>query len=231
MRISPAILVIIIVLFGFLTGSSLYFYNKSRVSKKTATQNSETFTAEIPETVDANAPDIVDENTKPAEPKGRPSYPAHTYTVQSGETLFAIGNKFQQSWQQIVLANGLSNENLVQAGSILVIPKLNKNTDYYRVNFVLNDDKLTDLNRELREVDESDQFNPLFVAKETAVPYFNVAESDVFTLIEEDRSAGTALVEAKKADGQKNVIGLIQPKIKGAKGFWVILYVEHHEKE
>lgn len=229
MNIPTSALIVTVLLFGFLTGSTLFFYNKTRVEKTQKTEQVNLFNAELPKSVDANTPDEVDAATKPAEPKGRPSYPANVYTVSPKETLFAIGNKFNMPWTLIVEANGLSDANVIQANFPLVIPKYNKNTDYFRVNFVLNEDKLTEMNRELRDAKESEYYDPIKVAKKHAVPYFAVNEQDSFSLIEEDRSKGTALVEAK-SERQTNVIGLIQPKTKGEKGLWVVLYVERHEQ-
>jgi LysM repeat protein len=228
MNVPVSALIVTFLIFGFLTGSTLFFYNQAKVRKADRSEQGYNFNAEIPKSVDANTPDQVDAATKPAEPKGRPSYPANVYYVNPNETLFAIGNKFNLPWTLIVEANGISDANLIQANYPLVIPKYNKNTDYYRVNFVLNDEKLSELNRQLRNANESDYFDPIKVAKKYAVPYFGVSENDSFTLVEKDLSKGTALVEAK-SDGQTNVIGLIQPKTKGEKGIWAVLYVEKHE--
>lgn len=220
---TPAILVAVII-FGFLTGSSLYFYNKTSESAKKSADEV-TFDNQSPEQKTENAPNVVDENTSPAEPKGRPSYPANVYIVQNNETLFAIGNKFSMPWTLIVEANGLTNADVIQSGYPLAIPKLNRNTDYYRINFVLNEDKLTELNRELRDQDQSEYFDPITVAKKQAVPYFKIKDTDEFSILEQDNSKGTALVEAKLGD-QINVIGLSQPKVIGEKGLWVVMYVE-----
>lgn len=219
----PALLVTIVI-FGFLTGSSLYFYNKAQTDTKT--KNGEvTFDGQSPEQTKNDQPDAVDKLTKPAEPKGRPSYPANVYIIKDNETLFAIGQKFSIPWTLIVEANGLTNADVVQAKYPLVIPKLNKNTDYYRVNFILNDEKLSEINRELREVEDSEFFDVVKVVKKYAVPYFNVKETDEMTILEQDQSKGTAIVEAKAGD-KVNVIGLIQPKVIGPKGLWTVLYIE-----
>ncbi len=131
-------------------------------------------------------------------------------------------------WQLIVLANGLENENVVQTGKQLVIPKLSNETDYYRVVFTLNEDLASEKNRELRDVETSEEFDPIQVAKSDAIPYFGITETDEFTLLEQDNSRGTALVLAKNGSIE-NVVGLFQPKQKGERGFWSILYIESHE--
>lgn len=227
MTLPPAAIFLIILIFGFLTSSTLYFYNKSQVStdKKTAAET--TFVADVPEPTSAESAKRVDELTKPAEPRGRLTYPANVYLVQPKETLFAIGTKFGIGWQLIKSANGVTNENLIQADFPLVIPKLDSRSDYFRVNFVVNEDKASELNRELRDQESSPLFSSLEVAKTTAVPYFGVAITDSFSILEEDLANGTALIEAKN-EAFTNVIGLIQPKEKGKRGFWGVLYVERH---
>ena len=227
MNVSVNVIIVVIVIFGFLTGSSLYFYNKNKPSIK-GSENSQEFSAELPNSKLTGQAEIVDKNTVPAEDRGRVTFPANVYTVGKGETLFAIGVKFQVNWQLIVLANGLENENSIQYGKKLVIPKLSNETDYYRVDFTINEDNASNLNRELRDQETSDYYDPKLVARNFAVPYFGVSESDEFNLIEQDNSRSTALVEAKSST-RTNLIGLYQPKQKGEKGFWAILYIENHE--
>jgi len=225
MNVPAYVVVVILLVFGFLVGSTTYFYNKSRTVAATTGQKSTAFNGEIISSNKDNAPSVVDQQTKPADPKGRLSYPANVYVVQPKETLFAIGAKFGISWQLITQANGIINENAVQANYPLVIPKLNDSTDYYRVNFIINEDKATQLNQELRQQSSSDLFNPVNVAKSDAVPYFGLKADDNFELAEQDLSQGTAVVQVKKGD-VNTVIGLTQPKIKGEKGFWAVVYIE-----
>ena len=56
-----------------------------------------------------------------------PSAPAATtrYTVQSGDTLGGIGQKYGIDYHEIASANGISNPNLIYAGQVLVIPGAN----------------------------------------------------------------------------------------------------------
>ena len=227
MNIPLGVVITIIVVFGFLTGSSLYFYGKANPPTE-KNDNAEQFSAEIPAVNSSTQSSKVDELTAPAEIKGRVTYPTNVYTINKGETLFGIGAKFEIDWKLIVLANGLESENVVQTGAKLVIPKLSHETDYYRINFSLDENNASIQNRDLRGVDESDKYDPLLVAKELAVPYFSISDTDDFSLLEQNNSLGTALVRATKAE-KENVIGLFQPKQKGDKGFWAILYIEYHE--
>ena len=125
----------------------------------------------------------------------------------------------------IKLANGITNENLIQTGYTLVVPRVETTTDMYRVNFKIDEDKASELNRELRDKGSDPLFNPVEVAKKDAVPYFGITAEDEFTLLEQDESRGTALVQAKNSNAS-TVVGLYQPKEKGKKGFWAVLYVE-----
>ncbi len=228
MNISPLVTFVVLIVFGFLSGSTLYFYNRSTTETEAKKSAAATFQAEtLPNQSDQ--PTKVDTLTVPAEPRGRLSYPANTYKVQPKESLFAIGEKMGVSWLIVKAANGIKDENLIQADYPLVIPKLSKETDYYRVSFLINEEKASELNRELRETDKSDWYDPLLVAKSHVEPYFNATEADEFKLIEADNSKGTALVEAK-TDTRLVYIGLVQPKTKGQKGLWALYYVEDRTK-
>lgn len=228
MTLPPFALVIIVLVFGFLTGSTAFFYTKSRaISSASETQNITDFNGDIITDRKAGAT-AIDELTKPAEPKGRLSYPANAYVVQPKETLFAIGTKLSLPWQLITQANGITNENIVQAGYTLAIPKLSETTGYYRVNFVVNDVVATELNAELRKTDKSEYFSPVDVAKKSAVPYFGVKAEDTFTELNKDQDKGTAVVEVKKVD-YTVIIGLAQPKVTGDKGLWAVIYAEKQD--
>lgn len=223
---SPLTIFIILAVFGFLSASTIYFYNKSKpvdVDK----QNSTTFNAELPK--ESSEPSKVDQNTVAGEPKNLLSYPANTYKVQPRESLFAIGEKMGVSWLIIKAANGLRDENLIQADFSLVIPKLSKETDYYRVNFLINEVRASELNRELRDQQESEWYDPVEVVKKTAQSYFGITDQDQMKLVEANYSNGTALVEAKTEE-RENYIGLIQPKTKGQKGLWALYYVESRKR-
>jgi len=48
--------------------------------------------------------------------------PKRTYTVQRGDTLYAIAIKFGTTVPALVAANNIANPNLIQVGQVLVIP-------------------------------------------------------------------------------------------------------------
>jgi nucleoid-associated protein YgaU len=59
----------------------------------------------------------------PAEPEPEPA--ARTYTVESGDTLWAIAERFYgdgSKYQVIADANGIPNPDLIQPGQVLTIP-------------------------------------------------------------------------------------------------------------
>ncbi|KKU42876.1 MAG: hypothetical protein UX60_C0044G0002 [Berkelbacteria bacterium GW2011_GWA2_46_7] len=225
MRIPTAVILVTILCLGFLFSSTTYFYNKSRLISSKKNNNQSVFSGEIPQLTASQTSKIVDEQTKPADPKGRLSYPKNVYTVETKETLFGIGVKFGIDWKLIKLANSITNENLIQSGYTLVIPRNESTTDMYRVTFAINEDKASELNRELREKSNDPNFNPVEVARRDAIPYFGLTSQDEFTLLEQDDSRATALVQAKNGTNS-TVVGLYQPKERGKKGFWAVLYVE-----
>ena|SRR3989344_171434 len=229
MILPRSVLLVLVLGIGFLVSSNIYFYQKLRQSSVTRVDATNKFSAEIPQLTASQSTQKIDELTKPASPKGRVSYPKNVYTVGSNETLFGIGTKFSLDWKLIKLANATSNEDLIQAGFTLVIPRIDSSTDYYRINFIIDEEKVTELNRELRDRDSDPNFNPIEVAKKDVAPYFGLTAGDEYSLLEVDESGGTALVGAKNSDTSV-VVGLYQPKVKGNKGFWATLYIELRDK-
>lgn len=218
-------LLVMVLIIGFLTSSTVYFYAKTRSSENKKNSSEVTFGAELPQLTASQSSQKVDELTKPAASKGRLSYPVNVYTVEAKETLFGIGTKFGIDWKLIKLANGITNENLIQTGYTLVVPRIEVTTDLYRVNFQIDEDQASQLNRDLRDKTGDPLFNPIEVSKKNAVPYFGITAENEFTLLEQDESRGTALVQVKTADNSI-VVGLYQPKEKGKNGFWAVLYIE-----
>jgi lipoprotein-anchoring transpeptidase ErfK/SrfK len=63
-----------------------------------------------------------------------PTTTTTTHTVQSGETLASIAQRFGVTWPAIVRANNISNPNLVQAGQVIIIPDAKTVTDLSSVS-------------------------------------------------------------------------------------------------
>jgi nucleoid-associated protein YgaU len=60
-----------------------------------------------------------------AAPEPAPEPAARTYTVESGDTLWAIAERFYgdgNKYQMIADASGVSNPDLIQPGQVLTIP-------------------------------------------------------------------------------------------------------------
>ncbi|HEY6855122.1 MAG TPA: LysM peptidoglycan-binding domain-containing protein, partial [Mycobacterium sp.] len=58
-------------------------------------------------------------------PEPEPEPAARTYTVESGDTLWAISERFYgdgSKYQVIADASGISNPDLIQPGQVLTIP-------------------------------------------------------------------------------------------------------------
>jgi nucleoid-associated protein YgaU len=65
------------------------------------------------------------EAAAPAEPAPAPEPAARTYTVESGDTLWAIAERFYgdgNKYQVIADASGISNPDLIHPGQVLTIP-------------------------------------------------------------------------------------------------------------
>ncbi len=63
-------------------------------------------------------------DTEPENPKDFPTaVPAQTHTVQVGETLTAIAQRYNVTVQAIVAANSLTNPDRVSVGTVLIIPE------------------------------------------------------------------------------------------------------------
>lgn len=226
---SSSVVLILILIIGVLAGATFYFYNKSQSPSNSQNQtvaNSSDFRADLPTATPKATNSKVDQLTKPAQPKGRLSYPANVYRVTDKDTLFSIGETFSLPWLIIKEANSLPNENSIQADMFLAIPKVDERTDLFRINFIVDDAAVTDKNRELHSVDSSEWYDPLAIAKKYALGYFYLADTDTFKLGEANLADGTAAVNVTNKDGKKIVVGLIQPKTRGEKGLWVIYYIE-----
>ena len=75
-----------------------------------------------PAAEEAPAPEPAEQ---PAPPPPAPEPEVRTYTVESGDTLWAISERFYgdgSRYQQIADASGISNPDLIQPGQVLTIP-------------------------------------------------------------------------------------------------------------
>ncbi len=228
MRIPGPVIVILILIIAFLTSSTFYLFNKSRSnSRSTKVSGSTTFQADLPR-LNNEINQKIDSMTKPAASRGRLSFPTNSYEIAPRESLVTVAAKFELAWQLLKSANSISNENLIQAGDILIIPKLHPETDNFRLYFSLDEVVASELNQLSKEGKTGDRLDPLTVAKAEALEYFDLTSQNLpsFLLKEKNANAGVALVEAKNSQDEIILIGLIQPKIKGENGIWALYYIE-----
>lgn len=97
----------------------LYSGDKAVWSTKTETDAPPPPEPEAEEEAPLELKDVQEEAPAPAEPEVR------TYTVVSGDTLWAIAEQFYgdgSKYQQIADASGIANPDLIQPGQVLTIP-------------------------------------------------------------------------------------------------------------
>jgi len=235
--------IFLIILVTVLTISTSYLYTKNKPSSITVTpvenaKDTSTDTTSTSETVAPTMPDTTTQpsTTKPsttvndgeASPlvnKNRASNPDKSYLVKSGETLYPIGLKFNLDWTIIAKANGLSDSNNIQAGIILVIPDYDVDTKKITINYSIDTDKATTLEKNISLGKELWRQDPLEVAKKETYPCFKLSSTDTFTLGSKNIEKGIAQVSAVK-DNLNYEIGLVQPVTKTADGIWTISYVK-----
>lgn len=216
-----------LVVFGFLASLSVYMYLQKTPAEKVSTDTSYSGETNLVNTNSELNKKITD-NTVPAEPRGRLQYPANTYTIKTGDSLFSLGSKLGLPWLLIKEANGLTADS-VQIGQSLAIPVIDSKTDYYRLVFVIDEAVATAKNLELRNSQNDPTFNAVNQAKSYAVNYFGINETDQFDLLSQDLSKGVAVVRVKKNETLEYYIGMIQPKIIGESGFWAMSYIEKRD--
>ena len=70
------------------------------------------------------APAVADTASAPTEPPTSPPSPTQPtqYTVQAGDTLGGIAQAYDVSLQDLMVANGIDDPNMLQIGQTLVIP-------------------------------------------------------------------------------------------------------------
>jgi LysM repeat protein/uncharacterized protein YkwD len=85
----------------------------------TGSQNQEAGIALVPDNAMAPMPQVV-----VAAPPAIPQNGAR-YTVQQGDTLYSVGNRYGLTWQQMARANGLGEFSILKVGSQIVLPGVN----------------------------------------------------------------------------------------------------------
>lgn len=154
----------------------------------------------------------------PASSSEKPSKVTDTYTVQKGETLFAVAQAQGTTWTELAEANGLTDVNKIQAGQVLIIPKGGK------VNFVLDNTLATNIQKEVEAGRNQFRLSPEETARTDAPNVYGLKVTDTLTIKSKDETKGEAEVLATRED-KNYLIKLIQPMTKGEKGIWAIEFI------
>ncbi|GFG95143.1 LysM peptidoglycan-binding domain-containing protein [Mycobacterium timonense] len=103
----------------------LYAGNGAAWSTKTETDAPPPAAPEAASQPAAEEPAPVEEPAADASPEPEPEPAARTYTVESGDSLWAIAERFYgdgSKYQAIADASGIPNPDLIQPGQVLTIP-------------------------------------------------------------------------------------------------------------
>lgn len=144
------------------------------------------------------------------------------YTVESGDTLFSIGLKFNLTWTEIAEANGLKEESIIVEGQKLKIPEVSgastvNGTKEFEI--ILADQQK--YQKDANDGENTWRKDPIEVAKKSIPDIFGILKSDGYNLISKNTSAGEAEVEINHK-GQLYTAKLIQPVDKGNNGIWAV---------
>ncbi len=213
-----AIFFSLIFLVGILAASTSFFFAKSR---QTAKVSSPSGTPTIAAVADGSSPSQTpspassSQVSRTASQNEKPSKPADTYTVQRGETLFAIAQSQGTSGGSLAEANGITDSDKIQAGQVLIVPKGNI------VSFILDNTKATELQKAVDGGRYPFRLSPEETARSDAPPVFGITLTDTFTVRAKDENQGTATVVISH-EGKNYLIKLNQPVTRGKTGLWAI---------
>jgi len=214
---SWVLFIILVGLVAILSSSTSFFFLKSRSLEKEKGNSPEISGSNIEASSSVNVtPKSTSETVKTVPTSERPSAPADTYKVQKNETLFEIAQKFNQTWTEIVSANGLNDANKIMAGQTLIIPQNEV------VNFKVNQDKAAELQKATDAGKNLFRLSPEETVKFDSPPVYGINNTDQPTL--KSKENGEAIVLVKK-EGETFQIKLTQPITKGDKGIWAILSI------
>ncbi len=142
-----------------------------------------------------------------------------TYKVQAGDTLFAIGLKFNVPWTTIAEANGLSENSVIKEGDKLKVPVDAKETN--EKTYVISESGQQKYQNNVDDGLEKWRLDPVEVCKRTIPNDLEITKSDIYTLTNQNTEIGEASVEITHA-GQIFKATLKQPITKGEKGIWAV---------
>ena len=139
-----------------------------------------------------------------------------TYTVQTGDTLFTIGLKFNVPWTKIAEANGLTEQSVIKVGQILKIPGQKSSESK---NFEIDKTALSEIQTKVDAGSLAWYLDPVSVAKEQVPSTYNISKDDPYTLKSKNYTEAIAIVEVVH-NTKVYQIKLIQPIKQGVGGIW-----------
>lgn len=216
-RQTRAIFFSLILLVGILAASTSFFFAKSRQTTKVSQPSGTPTIAAVTDgsTAPQISPASSSQVSRPATQNEKPSKPADIYTVQRGETLFAIAQSQGTSGGSLAEANGITDSDKIQAGQVLIVPKGNV------VSFILDSTKATELQKAVDDGRYPFRLSPEETARSDAPPVFGIQVTDTFTVRAKDENQGTATVVISH-EGKNYLIKLNQPVTRGKTGLWAI---------
>lgn len=216
-RQTRAIFFSLIFLVGILAASTSFFFAKSRQAAKVSQPVGTPTIAAVEDKSVTTQPSPAQSSqvSRPASQNEKPSKPADTYTVQRGETLFAIAQSQGTSGGFLAEANGITDSDKIQAGQVLIVPKGNI------VSFILDNTKATELQKAVDGGRYPFRLSPEETARSDAPPVFGITVADTFTVRAKDENQGTATIVASH-EGKNYLIKLNQPVTRGKTGLWAI---------
>jgi LysM repeat protein len=142
-----------------------------------------------------------------------------THKVQPGDTLFAIGLKYNIEWTKIAEYNGLSETAVIKEGDVVKIPQEGKETN--EKTYTIDESVFQKYQSNVNDGLEQWRLNPAEVCKSMIPDDFEITKSDIYTLTNQNTESGEATVEITHT-GQIYTATLIQPITKGEKGIWAV---------
>lgn len=206
----------LVALVAILAGSTSFFAAKTyKMNSGSKIEQAATLSATIDSSADVNTspqPTSTSSIIKPATSAEKPSKPADTYTIQKGETLFAIAQAQGLNWQDIAEANGLTDVDKIHAGQVIILPKGGQ------INFTIDNTRATSLQKDTGKYQF--RLSPEETARSDAPNAYGLQVGDSYVLKNRDES-GNAQVQATR-ESKNYIIKLIQPITKGEEGIWAI---------
>ncbi len=149
------------------------------------------------------------------------------YTVQTGDSLYTIGQHFYIPWDTIAKFNGLSDNANLEAGQILKIPDKNEAFTIQAKTYIITpDDEEKQVLQEAQSYADAGTGQLAYRLVPTEVvemspllAQFQFAAGDLYVQKSIDYNNGTAVVEVTH-NGILYTVYLDQPLEKGPKGVW-----------